>query len=359
MRLRTGAWRAAVAVLCLAVGCVNAVAPAITTGPAVKLSGTILGNGQPFGQGLFEYELPGLRAHELHLEARPGEGVVGRGLDFLGAYWLDRGHALTFATGADGRRQQLFEASPSAAPRRIGPPLSFVSAFDTRGSWVVAATCRSLSGSLLLMDLHHPGAWLELGRSCLATLSPDATRVAFVRSETEIWERRVDGGPASKVLDVAQLPDIRAARFGRILINALTWGDGGLAIGVGPEQFFEGGRGQSAIVTRDSKGSVRVVPLPAQSLELPHRPWQPNGRLLAMIARPSSGGAVVRLFDPQTSRVWVVAADTQYFGNVAWSPDGHALVANTSTNALLFVDPQGNWIRRAGLGGVGLLDWGT
>jgi hypothetical protein len=100
-----------------------------------------------------------------------------------------------------------------------------------------------------------------------------------------------------------------------------------------------------------------VVPLAVQDLSFPFRPWQPNGNLLAIIARPSSGGALIRLFDPTNGELRVVAADAQFFGEAAWSPDGRALAATTSGNALLFFDPAGNWIKRIGTGGIGLLDW--
>ena len=59
---------------------------------------------------------------------------------------------------------------------------------------------------------------------------------------------------------------------------------------------------------------------------------------------------------------WIGFADAQFFGDLAWSPDGRTLVVNTSTNAWLFVDTEGNWIRRAGAVGLvvtGLLEVGS
>jgi hypothetical protein len=209
-----------------------------------------------------------------------------------------------------------------------------------------------------VLDLKRP-EWRQIDRSCVAALSPDGATVALVRSNTEVWERPVDGGSASLVVDAAKLPEIRRAHLGgRLIVTRLAWGEGGLAVAVGSEQELEGRGGRNMIVTRDPSGRLGVVPLPPQAWDVPSRPWQPKGRLLALIGRPSSGGAIVRLFDPTTGKVSVVAADTQYFGNVAWSPDGRLLAANTSTNALLFFDTRGNWVKRAGLGGVGLLDWG-
>jgi hypothetical protein len=143
-----------------------------------------------------------------------------------------------------------------------------------------------------------------------------------------------------------------------MVINQLSWGRGGVAMVVSNERSlggFSGGR--STIVVRDDEGNSHVVPLPVQDLSIPFRPWQPNGNLLALIARPSSGGALLRLFDPATGEIRVVAADAQFFANAAWAPDGRALVASNSGNAMLFVDVDGNWIKRIGTGGIGLLDW--
>ena len=348
--------RAAGAVsLVLLISCAGSPSSRKPNGPTIALTGSILGTGRPFGQGLYAYSLPDLRGERLGV--REGQ-ELGFGLEFLGAFWTDETHAVTFVSSGTG--SQLVRASPGQPPEELGPRLPLVSSFDVRGGHAVATTCPRRPGRLHVLDLARPRAWRVVARSCLATLSPDGTRVAYVQRDTEVWEEPVEGGTAALLVDVADVREVREKDLGREVISQLSWGRAGVAAVVSNERSlggFSGGR--SAIVVRDGDGTTHVAPLPVQDLSFPFRPWQPNGTLLAIIARPSSGGALLRLFDPTTGELRVVAADTQFLANAAWSPDGRALVASNSGNAMLFVDVKGNWIKRIGTGGIGLLDWGA
>jgi hypothetical protein len=351
--IRKGWTAAAVASLLLLSSCGKDATAPRTSRPVVELKGSILGTGRPFGQGLYAYALPDLRGEKLEVRE---DQQLGFGLEFLGAFWTDRTHAVTFVSDDNG--SQLVRASPGQPAEELGPRLTNVFALDVRGERALAATCPDTRGSVRVLDLTRPRAWRKVARSCMATLSPDGARVVFVERRTQVWERPLEGGAASLVLDVADVPGVRDLDLGRRVISQLSWGPAGLAVVVSNERSlggFSGGR--SAVVVRDDDGAVRVVPLAVQDLSLPFRPWQPSGNLLAIIARPSSGGALIRLFDPTNGELRVVAADAQFFGQAAWSPDGRALAATTSGNALLFFDPAGNWIRRIGTGGIGLLDW--
>jgi hypothetical protein len=348
---------AAMAVLTMA-ACGGAPKPSSrSSAPPVDLSGTILGS-RSFAQELFAYRLPGLQQERLDAGRHLVNGI-GFGLDYLGAYWVDADHALTFSLDNEGRVGRLVEASRSGPSRRIGPPLKFVSSFDVRADWVMAATCARGTGSVQTLDLAHPTAWHEVGDSCIGTLSSDGRRVAFVRNDTEVWEAPVGGGAASLRADVATIPEARRFPSRSRRISALAWGDGGLAAVMGSGSRFDLGGGRAIIFTIDETGRTTVVPLPAEIMFLPRHPWQPHGDLLSLVSMPTSGGSVIRLFEPRTGKLRVVAADTQWFGNALWSPDGRTLVATTGSNAMLFVDATGRWITRIGTGGVGLLDWGA
>jgi hypothetical protein len=352
--LKTWAWPVIVGALILA-ACGPQPAQEKNAGSTVHLSGTILGTGRPFGQGLNAYTLPKLQPRRLDVRIRDDNELI-FGFDFLGAYWTDVSHVVTFVSDSSGSR--LVEISEGGEPTEIGSTLTDVSGFDVRGGTVMATTCRAQPGRVWVMDLSGRRTWRSVGRSCQAALSPDGTRVAFIRHETQIWERAVDGGQDTRLFEVADVRGLRELRLGATVITRLAWGRSGVAAVVTNERSLGGfGGGRSAIVVHDGEGSTQLVPVPVQDLFLPNRPWQPNGDLLAFIARPSSGGSVMRLYDPASRTTNVVATDAQFLGNAAWSPDGRALAATTSANAMLFVDPSGNWISRVGTGGIGLLDW--
>ena len=356
---------AAVATVLLAACAGTAAAPPRSS--SVRLHGTLLGSGRTFGLGLVAYTIPTLKVQGPLQPPDPPPGAEGGGVDYYqavpyyGAYWTDQRHTAIGFVGQGGPRAGLYRLSVGGEAVALGTSLSFVSAFDVRGNTALAATCRVPPGRVQVIGVDGRGEWREVARSCQASLSPDGSRIAYVQKRTEVWEQSVEGGSPTKLFDVADVADVRRAHIGHMVITQMAWGRGGLALAVGNEDSlqggFGGGTGRMALVVRDNQGTVRMAPVQPQELSLPIRPWQPTGDLLAFICRPTSGGAVMRLFDPTTGKVRVVAADEQFFGDAVWSPDGNVLVANTSNNAIVFFDLQGRWIERVGGGGIAVLDW--
>jgi WD40 repeat protein len=315
-----------------------------------RLVGAILGGGQPFGSGLSAYELPELDGREFNLPQAQYGGQI-----HWGAHWEAGGTALAFVA-LRGNTSGLFRLSLDGPPEPIGSPLRFVSGFSVHDHHVLATTCEGgQQGRLVIIDLESASDWRAVGRSCTGSFSPDGERVAFLRGRWEVWERPVDRGPARRMIDLAMFPEVRSAPGSNLGASSVLWGRGGLAVQIGEPGGFDRSSRSSVVVVRND-GEVVPVPLTPQSIDLPLSGWQPGGGLLALITRPSSGGSLIRLFDPSSGEVRVAAADSQFFGHVVWSPDGQALAANTSTNALLFFDAEGGWIRRAGIG-VGVFDW--
>jgi hypothetical protein len=361
-------WAAAGLALLILVSCAGNSPGPSKPGSSIPLKGTLLGTGQRFGLGLVAYSVPDLKGRPFRPPEPPSDAGSGDVTFYqpepsAGAYWAgDTGSAFSFV-GLGGVRARLFQLSTDGDPRPLGGPLSFVSSFDVRASTALTATCPvayggQSPGHVQVIGVDGTAGWREVARSCVATLSPDGKIVAYVHGDTEVWEEPVGGGAPTKLLDVSSIPEVHDAQIGRRLtVVQVSWGQGGLAAVVADARNLGQGQGRMAVVVRDPAGAVRMVAIPAQELSLPYRPWQPAGSLMAIICRPTSGGAVVRLFDAKTGEVRVVATDAQYFGDTVWSPDGRALVANTSNNALVFFDPQGNRIKRVGGGGVGLLDW--
>jgi hypothetical protein len=363
-------WTAAAVAVLMLVSCGGTPARPSRPGSSIPLKGTLLGTGQRFGLGLVAYSVPDLKGRPF----RPPVPPTGSGSSdvsfyqpepYVGAYWTSDGRSALSFVGLGGVKARLFLLSTDGDARPVGASLRFVSAFDVRGTTALTATCPlayggQSPGHVQLIGVDGTADWREVARSCVATLSPDGQRMVYVHGETEVWEQSLDGGAPTQVMDVAGIPQVRDAAIGRRLtVIQLAWGPGGLAAVVADARNLGQGQGRMAVVVRDPAGAVRIVPIAAQELSLPYRPWQPSGSLLAIICRPTSGGAVVRLFDAKTGEVRVVATDAQYFGDAAWSPDGRALVANTSNNAMVFFDPQGNRIKRVGAGSVGILDWRT
>jgi hypothetical protein len=353
-RLRA-AWVLVLAVLLLTAGC-GEPAPAARRGSAAaaSLRGSVLTTGATFGLGLRSWELPSLRLIDLTVNENEWELQSS-----FGAKWVDRGVALTFAGfggGNSAAESQLFEFRVDGASRELGQPLSFVSSFTLEERTALAVTCRRRPGTVFVMDVDGDARWRGVARSCAAALSPDGDRVAFVRGKWEIWEQPLDGGPASLMTDLAEDAELTSGPGANVGASALAWGGGGLAIQIGVPGGFDASSRSRLVVLGDDGDLVRV-PLEPQSILLQYGAWQPGGDLLAFICRPSSGGALIRLFDPSTREVRVVAADAQFFGDVVWAPDGRSMATNTSNNALLFFDTEGNWIRRASSGGFGVFDW--
>jgi WD40 repeat protein len=348
----------AMALLLLSAACGE---PSVAARPgpaAVPLRGVILSTGQAFGVGLRSVLLPSLRTAELTVLRDRFDTQT-----HLGAAWLDEDTAIAFGgTGEDRsvRRtdSQLFAFEVNHEARPIGDPIFGVVGFAFNGRTVMATTCASKLGHVLVLDVDDPGRWRDVGRSCVAALSLDGDRVAFVRNQWEIWVAGTDGGPPRRVADLTGVEGIRSGVASNVGASALSWGEEGLAVQIGEPGGFDASSRSRLVVVRES-GEVIEVPLPPQSILLPPSAWQPGGSLLAFICRPSSGGALVRLFDATTRDVRVVAADDQFFGDVTWSPDGRVLVSATSINAMLFYDTDGNWIRRAAVGGQGVFDWAT
>jgi hypothetical protein len=347
------AWCAgAVAAALLLAGC-GKPAPAVARKSSMALEGSVLITGARFGFGLRATKLPSLQPVDLTVNEDEWELQT-----FFGAKWLDQGVALTFAGvgGGDGAESQLLEFRVDEPTREVGQPLSFVSSFTMVDRTAMAVTCQRRPGRVFVMDVDGAARWREVARSCAAVLSPEGDRVAFVRGKWEIWEQPLDGGPSRLVVDLTDVPGLTSGAGSNIGASALAWGAGGLAIQIGvPGGFDASSRSKLAVLNDD--GDVVRVPIQPQSVLLPYSAWQPGGELLAFVCRPSSGGALIRLFDPSTGEVRVVAADARFFGDVVWAPDGRALVTTTSNNALLFFDTEGNWIRRASTGGFQVFDW--
>jgi WD40 repeat protein len=350
------AWVGAMAAALLLAGCGDPPPAAGPKSPAVALRGTVLAAGQPFGLGLRSWGLPGLRAADL-TEPRDEWEIQ----TYLGARWTADGTAVAFAgteqddsfRAADSR---LYEFDVGTAPRPLGQTLFAVSGFSLTDELALATTCPRPPGRVLVLQLGGAARWREVARSCVAALSPGGDRVAFLKGRWEVWERRLDGGKARRVVDLARVPGLRSGEASRVGASSLTWGEAGVAVQIGDPGGFDPSSRSKLVVVR-SDGEVVAVPIADQSILLPASGWRPGGELLAFITRPSSGGALVRLFDPSSGDVRVVAADSQLFSNVVWSPDGRALVASTSNNVLVFFDTEGNWIRRAAGGGVAVFDW--
>lgn len=322
-------------------------------------SGTILGSVGFAGSGLGSYPLPSGAVHPIRL---PGSSVRDGAL--VTASWADAPGSAYALVLLRGEHSQVFQVSTSGPPRPVGPPIGPATEGQRTGDLLLAGVCGRNPG-LYLLDLRRPSAWRNVVTgACQGALSPDGKAVAYTPDGRTVWSADVAAGAGAtpkptRLLDLRSEEDVATAGVSRPMVSSMTWGRGGLAMLVSDAR---GGfkAPVAAVVVRTGAGVVRTIPVSARNGgALPGLAWQPGGDLLAFDASLTTGGAVVKLFDPATARLRVIAADEDWLGEVVWSPNGRAVATQVSDGALLVVDLQGNWLGRIPLSGVAPFDWRT
>jgi hypothetical protein len=218
---------------------------------------------------------------------------------------------------------QLFLLGGGKPAERIGPPIGGVIGFQVLGGHAVAWGCPGV----FVLDLADPTVWKRVSGGCTATLSPDGNRVAYTGGSS-IWVMDLPDGTPREVVRLGDLEELRRAHIPRRALEAMTWGDPGLAVAVGDAS-------RSALVVWSEGRPPFVYALgPVRVGEMR---WQPGGDLLAF-AEYAPNGEVLTL-DPRTGRERQLASVGD-FGRLSWSPDGRVVGASVSRNIVTLVDPQ-------------------
>jgi hypothetical protein len=209
-------------------------------------------------------------------------------------------------------------------PEPVGPPVQGVQAYQIAGGYALTWGC---PGPMRLLDLAHPTEWKELpGNGCAGSISPDHKRLAYA-TPTALYVMDLPDGEPKEVLRFRDLPELRPAHVPARSLDAVLWGDQGIAVQVGDASR------SAMVVWREDEPPV-VTPMGNARLG-PMR-WQPGGGLLAFYDYAPNGE--VRTLDPATGETRQIAISD--YGRLAWSPDGKALVTARSQNVMALVDPR-------------------
>ena len=208
-------------------------------------------------------------------------------------------------------------------PEPVGPPVEGVTGYQVTGDNALTWGC---PGPMQLLDLSDPTEWKELGDGCAGSISPDGKRVAYA-TPTALYVMDLPDGNPKEVLRFRDLPELRRAHVTPRSLDAVLWGDPGVAVQVGDAS-------RSAMVVWREDGPPVVAPLGNARLG-PMR-WQPGGRLLAFYDYAPAGEVLT--LDPDSGETRQIAISD--YGRLAWAPDGKALVTARSQNVMALVDPR-------------------
>ncbi len=305
--------------------------------------------------------------------------VLGRFDVIAGATLQDDGTAYALVTKVEGNQgfrlhevgSQLFELRQGQQPRKLGPPLGpgLATLVGVAGGRAVVSSCgdRDQPSSVLALDLatgDAAGTWRPVVRACQATLSPDATDVAFVRDTPQgpsIWRVSLDRpSPPVRLAGPDVIQPLERSGIGRPDVFDLAWGEGGVAAAVADRREDVS---RSGLVVLPDGGPPRVIPLGSGSPQ--DLAWQPGGTLLAVTEcsrcaqffRGVPQGELF-VFDAAGGRLGEIAASREFFQGLAWSPDGSLLATEPSRGDLALLDTSGREVLRLATDGAPL-DWGT
>jgi hypothetical protein len=310
------------------------------------LEGTILATGRT---GLVEVRLPSAATRKVSLAGSAGS--------VREAFWGANGDLYALTVEGERRTGRLYRIAGDGSAVQVGPAVEGVRDESEAAGVVAVATC----GAIKVLDVSKQPRWREAGRGCGVALSPNAKSFAFTGDGSSISERRLAGGP---VREVVALRDLRIAGGGylRSRLGAISWGGGGLAFqmfdptGVVPrtETFVRTTDGRVHLLADWSQGN-----LPVGTLR-----WEPGGRRLAYNAPLHGGGVGLAIFDTVGGSRRIVAVQQATvqpgFLDYAWSPDGNELAAVEPSAVWLFVDLNGDWIKKLPTGGFnGMFAWST
>jgi hypothetical protein len=311
------------------------------------ISGTILAVGTTPGKELIEYDL-GTRTAEA-VDAPTG---LARASATGGFAAEPAGPGVANLLLVRASRGAVYRLQLGAAPSRIGSELALPTPSAGVSSAVSghSALVGSCSG-IWVLSIAPGSRWKPVGKSCWATLSPDATSLAvLVGGQAQAMP--LGKGHTRPLFDVADASLLAfGTRSGR-LIERPSWGSGGMAFGLryGNQVAIEvlQPSGKLLNVFREQYDNKFRTPVFA---------WQPGGRLLAILDDMGPNAGVIRLFDPQSTRLWTVALDPIGFSGLIWSPDGRSLATLTSAHALLVMGLNGTWRLRTATNWMNLVAW--
>jgi hypothetical protein len=310
------------------------------------LEGTILATGR---SGLVEVRLPSASVRKLSLAGSTGS--------VREAFWGANGDLYALTVEEERRTGRLYRIAEDGSAAPVGPAVNGVRDASAAAGVVAVATC----GAIKVMDVSKQPRWHEAGRGCGVALSPNAKSFAFTGDGTSISERRLAGGPAREVV---ALGDLRVAGGGylRSRLGTMSWGGGGLAFqmldrtGVVP---------RTETLVRTTDGRVHLLADWSQgNLPIGTLRWGPGGRRLAYSVPLHGGGVGLAIFDTVGGSRRIVAVQqrtiTPGFLDYSWSPDGNELAIVEPSAAWLFVDLNGDWIKKLPTDGSdGMFAWST
>lgn len=221
-------------------------------------------------------------------------------------------------------------------PRPLGPPLHGTFTFDIEANSVLAAGC-DRPGIGFVLDLEAPSTWRRVDAACGAALSPDGRSVATPVDGNSVRVVAIDGTAApATVLSLDELARGSLSDGARIT-GQIAWDDQGMAFTVGSADV------ESLVVVLDA-GTATIEPLGAHAEWIETMlVWQPGGSLLAAAGATRLEG-LVRIADPRSGDVRVVAILREPPSGIAWAPDGRVLLAST-LGRWTFLGPDGAWLR--------------
>ncbi len=322
--------------------------------PVPALAGSVLASGRSF-DSLVRMDLPDLVPVDIPLTDETGAVVD--------AVWDgDAAAALAMLRLRDGT-QRLYRVAPDAEPEPIGPLVRQSIAggsLEVKGTTALYVRCGiDDPSSASVLDLGAPTAYRHLVETCLATMSPDGSTVAFSAPDARsILTVPTDGSAEPTTLvRLADLTDLFGEAASRLTVfGPLVWSDTGLAMGVALDE------GQAVILVPEQGSPMLVTPkgLPppvtfGRQRFLVGLAWNPDGSALA-VSSLTQNEAVLRTVDPSTGGASVLALDGEALAEPTWSPDGEVLVSQAHLS-WLFVDRDGTWIRRPPVDGLLPLDW--
>jgi hypothetical protein len=332
----------------LAGSCTASTSPPAPRRVEIALTGEIVAVGStPPPSSIVEYRLPGAVA--TMMTSPIGEEAANRSA-FAGIP-IDGGSAFVVADGGTARAYRIPAGGSDPAP--IGPKLRIGSRIEPMlGIGPDAAVVSTCTG-VWVMPLSGSKPWTRVGDGCWAALAPDARSVAYSPDGrfVELQPIGEDTGP-SRLFDLADLrPDLGGTSRPR-LVGAPAWAPQGLAFSVRAGD-------QLGIFVREPSGMIVEVLQERYSntFRVPRLVWQPGGDALAISEDVGASRGVLRLFDPGTSELRVVALDAVGFAGLLWAPDGRTIAALTGTSALLLIDAEGHWLSRVKTDWKGLLAW--
>jgi hypothetical protein len=357
-RVSARRWPGGVAGLALALALVACDTAAPPSGPPSQpvpaLAGSVLAAGRSFDT-LVRMDLPDLLPVDLPLPDEAGAVVD--------AVWDgDSAAAVAMLRLRDGT-QQLYRIAQDAEPDPIGPLVreSIVGgSLEVSGDTALYVRCGvDDPSSASVLDLGSPTAYRFLVETCLATMSPDGSVVAYAPPDARSILTVPTGGSAepTTLVRLADLTDLFGdAAADLTVFGPLVWSDSGLAFGVALEE------GQAVVLVPEGGEPMLVTPkgLPppvtfGRQRFLVGLAWNPDGSALAVSAL-TQNEAVLRTVDPSTGGASVLALDGEALAEPTWSPDGEVLVSQAD-QSWLFVGGDGSWVRRPPVGGLLPLDW--